>query len=120
MTQRGETDGFSASDHVRVVEDYLGRGVVQFCIVHSALAGARLSRDWGEGAAPVACDLGQIRSLGVVPIKGDLMIRQGEQIRHDPPRLGRMVVKIVRVRARHGTQPEQLNNPQGVVFQCLN
>jgi len=37
MTQPGETDGFSASDHLRVVEQSLGRNVVEFCVVNSAL-----------------------------------------------------------------------------------
>src|SRR5579859_7187481 len=36
LTQPGETTGFSASDHLRVVEQHLGRDVVDYCVVNSA------------------------------------------------------------------------------------
>ena len=34
MTQPGETDGFDALDHVRVLERYLGAGTIDVCIIN--------------------------------------------------------------------------------------
>jgi uncharacterized cofD-like protein len=116
MTQRGETAGFSASDHLRVVGEYLGRSVVDFCVVHSGLSAGQPGT---FGAEPVACDLERIISLGAVPIKADLLQRQGEQIRHNPAKLGRLVIKIVRSRYGRTVPSAQLQNPRGVVIECL-
>ena len=116
MTQPGETDGFTASDHLRVVEDYLGRGVVGFCIVHS---GPAQSHPGNFRAEPVACDLGQIRFLGAIPVKADLLVSEGAQIRHNSARLSRLVLKIARVQARQTVPDEQPQKSQGVGFQCF-
>ena len=115
MTQPGETDGFSAADHLRVVKDCLGPGVVDFCVVNSARAQAGL-----EGAQPVACDLGRIRSLGAVPIEADLMLRQGERIRHNASKLGRLVVWIARIKAGQAVSSRPFQDSQEVVSECLN
>jgi uncharacterized cofD-like protein len=115
MTQPGETDGFSAADHLRVVKDCLGPSVVDFCVVNSARA-----QGGPEGAQPVACDLGRIRSLGAVPIEADLLLRQGERIRHNAAKLGRLVVWIARVKAGQAVSSRQFQDSQEVVSECLN
>jgi uncharacterized cofD-like protein len=120
MTQRGETAGFSASDHLRVVENYLGRGVVGFCIVNSRFASSVPGDCRADRAEPVACDLGQIRFLGAVPVKADLLVSEGEQIRHNPVTLSRLVVKIARAQARQAVPAEQPQHSQGVAIQCFN
>jgi uncharacterized cofD-like protein len=116
MTQPGETDGFSASDHLRVVQDYLGRGVVEYCVMNSAVV--QIPARYGR-TEPVACDLAQIRSLGIIPVKADLLMRQIDNIRHDPTKLARMVVKITRAKNRHAVGFEQPQSFQKVAFQCL-
>ena len=120
MTQPGETDGFSASDHLRVVEDRLGRSVVEFCVVNSALPEGGAGNFRGQGAKPVEYDLRQIRSSGPIPIEADLLMRQSEQIRHNPGKLGRLVIQIARVKARHTVPSVHFQDSQGVVSGCLN
>jgi uncharacterized cofD-like protein len=120
MTQPGETDGFSASDHLRVVERSLGRNVVEFCVINSAhpQQGATDSRT--GGAEPVACDLGRIRSLGAIPVMADLLMRKCDKIRHNPARLGRLIVRIARERAMPAVHSPHLKDSHGVVSECLN
>ena len=120
MTQPGETDGFSASDHLRVVQDSLGPSAVDFCVVNSWRARSGLSIGQFEGAKPVECDLARIRSLGAVPIEADLLLRQGERIRHNAAKLGRLVVWIARVKASQSMPSAQIQDSQKVVSECLN
>lgn len=96
MTQPGETDGFSASDHLRALEAYLGPGVVQVCLVHNR----PIARTSWNGGEPVSCDLHRIASLGTAPMGADL-IGQGFRIRHDAAKLGRLVVAVVQGRSEH-------------------
>jgi uncharacterized cofD-like protein len=120
MTQRGETDGFSASDHLRAVQVCLGRGAVGFCVVNSALAQSGFGNGGAAGAQPVHCDLEQIRSLEAVPIEADLWMQHGERIRHNPAALARLVVALARVNARPNSAFDQFKDSQGMVSACLN
>jgi uncharacterized cofD-like protein len=119
MTQPGETDGFSASDHLRVVGDCLGRRTVEFCVVNSAPPQPDYRDFLAKGTEPVACDLALIRSLGAIPVEGDLLLWKGRQIRHNPVPLGQLVVEIVRIRASQNIQIEQFPSAQEVVSECL-
>jgi len=119
MTQPGETDGFSASDHLRVVGDCLGHRTVEFCVVNSAPPQPDYRDFLAEGIEPVACDHGPIRSLGAVPVEADLLLWKGRQIRHNPIPLGQLVVEIVRIRASQNIQIEQFPSAQEVVSECL-
>src|ERR1700692_1248683 len=119
MTQRGETDGFSASDHLRVVSECLGQGVVDFCLVNSApRRGWSESRN-AEGAERVTCDLERIRSLDSVPVAADLLMWRGDQIRHNPDMLGQLVVKIARTEARQPMPFPEIYTSQGVLSECF-
>jgi uncharacterized cofD-like protein len=119
MTQPGETDGFSASDHVRVVGDCLGGHAVQFCVVNSALPQYGSEEFRPEGPQPVVCDLAQIHLLGAIPVSADLLVSQGRQIRHNSARLGQMVVEIVRIRSSQNKHIKQFQDAQEVVSECL-
>ena len=52
MTEPGETDSYQASDHLRAVVDYLGEGVLDYCILNDnfAVAPDVLARYQAEGA----------------------------------------------------------------------
>ena len=96
MTQPGETDGFSAADHLRALECCLGPGSVDVCIVNTGVERARSSPYRESGSMPVTYDVRQIESLGAIPVQADLMAEHGTKLRHDPARLGRLVVNITR------------------------
>lgn len=123
MTQRGETDGFSASDHLRVVSECLGQSIVDFCLVNSAPRRGWPESRTGEGAERVTCDLERIRALDSVPVTADLLMWHGDQIRHNPDMLGQLVVKIARTEASQPVRfPEvytSVYTSKGVLSECL-
>ena len=54
-TQRGETDGFSVTDHLTVLQEHLNANPFHFVVVH--VDGTRINvevvaADWGRGFAP--------------------------------------------------------------------
>jgi uncharacterized cofD-like protein len=93
-TQPGETDGLTASGHLRVVESLLGPSVVEFCLMNSATARVRSLVPAGTGSEPVICDTRWVRALGAVPIKADLLADQEKEIRHDPVKLGSLIMSV--------------------------
>jgi uncharacterized cofD-like protein len=94
MTQLGETDGYSAADHVRVVREYLPS--IDVCILNSSDIGTgvaeRYSKFGSEIVADTPDDEEEIRRSGVVLVGGSLL-KEGEiKARHDPAGLARLVV----------------------------
>jgi len=97
LTQPGETEGCSAADHVRAVQQHLG-DVVDVALVHRPpLPPALTAAHAAEGAAPVEMDRGEVEALGAVPVVLDLLA-PGHVARHDPQKLARALLAIARAR----------------------
>ncbi len=97
LTQPGETDGYTAADHVRAVQRHLG-DVVDVALVHrSPLPLALAAAHAAEGAAPVGVDRREVEVLGPVPVVLDLLA-PGNIARHDPHKLARALLGIARAR----------------------
>jgi uncharacterized cofD-like protein len=97
LTQPGETDGYSASDHLRAVKRHLG-DVVDVALVHRGpLPGPIAATHAAEGAGPVEVDRAELEALGAVPVLLDLLA-PGDLARHDPHKLARALLAIARAR----------------------
>lgn len=95
MTQPGETDGFTAADHVQVLWDHGARGCVDEVLVNvGRLEGDRLAPYREQGAEPVAVDRERLAALGVRVREADLTTRRG-LVRHDPARLATALLQAV-------------------------
>jgi uncharacterized cofD-like protein len=95
FTEPGETDGFTAADHVRAVRDHLG-DVVDVALVHRApIPQAVAAEQAAAGAHPVRVDREAIDRLGVAPVTADLL---GVGGRHDPVKLARALLALARFR----------------------
>jgi uncharacterized cofD-like protein len=95
MTQPGETDGFSASDHVRVLRELIAPDIVTHVLVNVQPPRNRalVARYMAEGAEPVRPDLDAIADLGVVPV-GEALISEEHLVRHDPRRLALALLRV--------------------------
>ncbi|MDI3257851.1 MAG: YvcK family protein [Kyrpidia sp.] len=99
MTQPGETDGFTASDHVKAVYDHTGFRFFDFAVVHTApIPDEALRRYREEGAYPVAADISALERMGIRVITGDFL-RLDRYARHDAGKVSRRIVQLAR-RAR--------------------
>jgi uncharacterized cofD-like protein len=97
VTQPGETDGYTAADHVRAVQRHLG-DVVDVALVHRGPLPAALAvAHAAEGAAFVEADRREVEALGAVPVVVDLLA-SGSSARHDPGKLARALLGIARAR----------------------
>jgi len=96
MTQQGETRGFRASDHVRVLQEQGGKGLFDYVLVNTRRPRnqALLARYSQEGAEPVEPDVEAIRALGVRPVSEDL-ISEEELVRHDPRKIAAVLLQLV-------------------------
>ena len=92
MTKHGETDGFGAEDFVRVLEQYLGTGRIDYLLVNSGELRADLLEKYkAEGKAPVRLgDREGLVARGIKIVERDFT-SDTDYIRHDPRKLARTI-----------------------------
>jgi uncharacterized cofD-like protein len=100
MTQPGETDDFTVSDHLRAIVDHVGPVVTDVLVHSGGLSRELVERYKVEGAAPVAVDREKIQPLGIRVRESDLVSRGASSlgVRHDPSRLAEEVCEVALVR----------------------
>ena len=93
MTQPGETDGFSASDHVRAIYEHAGGRIFDWAVVNNSEISPKLLRRYkAQGAEPVRADLPELQKLGVRCVF-DRLVEEGNVVRHDAARLTRLLLE---------------------------
>ena len=94
MTQPGETRRFTASDHVRALNDHAGAGLFDYVVLNGQPFTPALRRRYAsQRAEPVLNDSDAIRALGVEPVAAALL-DSGRVARHDSQRLAKLVLKL--------------------------
>jgi len=95
MTQLGETKGFKASDHVKVLLEYGGKGLIEYAVVNTSEVPEKIRKRYEkEGAEPVKPDAKVIESMGIKTVTGDF-INKSHFVRHDSHRLARTIMKLI-------------------------
>jgi uncharacterized cofD-like protein len=100
MTQPGETEGFTAADHLRAIAEHAGPVVTDLLVDAEPLPQDLLRRYRDEGSEPVVVDRDAIAPFGVRVHEAAVHVRApGGELRHDPARLARAVLGVARGRA---------------------
>jgi uncharacterized cofD-like protein len=94
MTQPGETDNMTAADHVRRLLEGAGARVCDYVIVNDEAPHKLLQVYAVEGQVPVEPDIARIESLGLTPVRAQV-ISETQTVRHDPDKLAQVVVDVV-------------------------
>ncbi len=94
MTQPGETDGMTASDHVEALIENAGAKICDYAIVNDEPPSKLREVYAKEGQIPVTADVDRIRGLGVTPVRAQ-MISETVNVRHDPEKLGEQVLGVI-------------------------
>ncbi len=100
MTQDGETEGMTASDHVAALLDHSGPGLVDLCLCNSApVRPGLLERYREEDAIPITVDKEAIEALGVELVARPVSSETSNYARHSVTRLAQAVMEIYEERA---------------------
>ncbi|MEJ7655318.1 MAG: 2-phospho-L-lactate transferase CofD family protein, partial [Chloroflexia bacterium] len=102
MTKHGETDGFSTSDFIKQVVNYLGApGVLDYAVInyHERIPSRVLQRYAESNSSPVSIDLSECYNL-VPNLEVRALTSVGAYVRHDPQLLAEAVMDVYR---KHST-----------------
>ena len=95
MTQPGETDNYTASDHPKAIIKHMGGNFVEYCIVNTAKAPHCLIEKYKqESDFPLLADSENIRKLRTEVMESEI-ISAKDLVRHDPERLAQIVFDML-------------------------
>ncbi|MGB4515446.1 MAG: YvcK family protein [Bacillota bacterium] len=95
MTQPGETDGFTAADHVEAIIVHAGNGFNDDVVVNRSRVPPKLAEKYSvEGAYPVKVDRDRLRRFGIRIVEEDLM-STANYARHDSMRVAETLLRII-------------------------
>ncbi len=99
MTQEGETEGYTAFDHVRELLAHTRPDLVDICLVNNApLPDALRGAYEAEGAGPTVIDRARFTQTGIELVERPLLRFDAGYARHDPLRLTYEIMEILRER----------------------
>jgi uncharacterized cofD-like protein len=103
VTQPGQTDGFSAADHVRALQEYLGDGVLDYVVVNNTIPPDDILHRYEESGAQLVLADNEARELGPQIVEQDLveeidgarvLWEKKDLLRHDPDKLARIIMEL--------------------------
>ncbi|MDD5746185.1 MAG: YvcK family protein [Candidatus Omnitrophica bacterium] len=95
MTQSGETDNYTAFDHLKAIYDHTGRTIVDYCIVNTGkVPDEFLEKYKRENAVPVVSDIKRFEAAGVKVI-ADNVISMQDHVRHNSEKIAKSIVNLV-------------------------
>jgi uncharacterized cofD-like protein len=94
MTQPGETDNYSAADHVEALAKHCDGILFPNILLNNGIPSPEILKKYSaENAALVEIDHDRLRSLNLKLVERDLLA-QDRVIRHDPDRLAQAVLEM--------------------------
>lgn len=96
MTQIGETESFTAGDHVRVLVGHTNKGIIDAVLVNSTVVhdAEALVRYKKEHSIPVRADVDDIRAMGYKVFAEDILGVK-DYVRHDSHKLTQALIKVI-------------------------
>ena len=96
MTQPGETDGYSVSDHIKALLKHGHERILDYCVVNNGEVPAEILKRYAQdNSLLVVNDRKKVENLGVRVIEEDFSMIQDGVIRHDPDRLAKIILSFI-------------------------
>lgn len=99
MTESGETEGYTASDHIQAIFNHSCPCLFDLCLVNSAPLPRLIAQHYArEGSIPVFCDERACEHLGVEMIARPICAVENQLIRHNPGHVAAELMTLYRQR----------------------
>ena len=95
MTQEGETEGYTVSDHIRAIFEHSSQGLFHLCLTNSSpIPKGVAARYAEEGAELLRCDKEACEALGVEIVDRPVATVKNGYVRHHPGHLARELILL--------------------------
>lgn len=96
MTEQGQTDNYTLSDHIRTINDHAGKGVIQYCIYDTGELIPEYIRKYNmKGQELVEIDASKAKEQGVYLMQREISHVTGDYIRHNPDAVAASIIQLI-------------------------
>ncbi|MDD5109120.1 MAG: YvcK family protein [Candidatus Omnitrophica bacterium] len=96
MTQPGETDGYSASDHIKALVKHSYPRILDYCLVNNGEVPEEVLRRYSkDNSALVINDRKKVEGLGYRLVEEDFSMIADGVIRHDAEKLAKIILSFI-------------------------
>ena len=96
MTEMGQTDNYTLSDHLKAIVDYVGESVIDYCIYDTGEVVPEFIQKYNlKGADIVIPDIKECKALGINLVQRNLSTIEDFSIRHDPDVIASTIIQLV-------------------------
>lgn len=97
VTQPGETDDYKVSDHIKVLEEYLGEGTINIVLANNVDIPQDLVKKYAteEQKDPVKLDQEKLKEMNIRVIKDKIFTIEDGYLRHDTLKTAYLVFSIL-------------------------
>lgn len=96
MTELGQTDEYTLSDHIKIINDYVGEGIINYCIYDTGEIVPEFIKKYNlKGSDVVLPDTQKAKEMGVRLIQRNLSKVEGDSIRHDSDVIASTIIQLI-------------------------
>ncbi len=96
MTEPGQTDNYSVSDHISAIIEHAGEGIIDYCIYDTGEVIPEYIRKYNQkGQDLVEQDVQKVKEQGVKGLQENLSTITDNNIRHNPKAVAKAIIQII-------------------------
>lgn len=97
MTEHGQTDNYSLSEHINALHEHAGKGIVDYCIASDSDIMPEYIRMYNQnGSDIIDIDKSRVKNTGVRLVVKDMsVVGEKGKIRHDSIKLAKEIIDIM-------------------------
>ena len=96
MTEPGQTDDYSLSEHIKAIIDHTGKDIIDYCIYDTGEITPEYIKKYNmQGSELVELDIQKSKNLGVKLLQRDLACVENGYIRHNSDLVARAITELV-------------------------
>lgn len=96
MTDPGQTDDYSLTDHLDAIIEHAGKEMIDYCIYDTGEVVPEYIKKYNrQGADLVQQDITKARTKGVKLLQKNLSIIENDTIRHNPDAIAEAIIEII-------------------------
>lgn len=96
MTEPGQTDNYTLSQHIKAIQEHAGKGIVDYCIYDTGEIVPEFIRRYNrDGRDLVEQDISKAKEEGVKLLQRNLSYIDGEFIRHNPDAIASAIIELI-------------------------
>lgn len=96
MTEPGQTDSFSLSDHIKAIVDHAGKGILNYCIYDTGELVPEYIRKYNmQGQDLVEIDTAKAKEEGIYLMQREISYVEDDHIRHNPDAIAASIIQLI-------------------------